>query len=101
MKKKWRKSIRNCEAYNTFISLESDHRIVVATIVEETMSERYAMLVEEINMTEVGCMRQAQKLKIKLNFQDPRIINARESITTAYKALCKKKKCQRNHTLYK
>ena len=30
VRKKWTKSIRNCEAYNTFISLRSDHRIVVA-----------------------------------------------------------------------
>ena len=33
VRKKWRKSIRNCEAYNTFISLESDHRIVVANVI--------------------------------------------------------------------
>ena len=34
-----------------------------------------------------------------MNSQDPRIINAREAITTANKALGKKKKCQSNHTL--
>ena len=32
VRKKWRKSIRNCEAYNIFISLGSDHRIVVANV---------------------------------------------------------------------
>ena len=53
MKNKWRKSIRNCEDYNTFISLESDHGIIVATIVEYIMSERYESLVEAINMTAV------------------------------------------------
>ena len=51
---KWRKSIRNCEAYNTLISLELYHIMVVTTIVEETMSERYEILVEAINMTAVG-----------------------------------------------
>ena len=45
-------------------------------------------------------MRQAPKYKMKLNSQDPRISNARESITTAHKALGKQK-CQSNHTLYK
>ena len=28
MKKKWRNIVKNCEAYNSFISLGSDHRIV-------------------------------------------------------------------------
>ena len=32
VRKKWRKTIRNCEAYNSFTSLGSDHRIVVADI---------------------------------------------------------------------
>ena len=140
VRNKWRKSIRNCEAYNTFLSLRSDHRIVVANLTlslraskqiakpkpkyvwsdlrdkdklqeryavevrnkfniqgldEETISERYERLVEA-----VGCMRQVPKLKMKLNFQDPRIINAREAITSAHKELVKKK-CQSNRTLYK
>ena len=55
------------------------------------MSERYERLVEAINVTAEGCTR----LKMKLNSQDPRIIaiiiNAREAITTAHKALDKKK----------
>ena len=143
VRKKWRNSIRNCEACNTFISLGSDHRIVVANVTlslraskqiakrkpkyiwrdlrdqdklqeryavevqnkfniqgldEETISERYERLVEIINVTAVGCMRQVPKLKMKLNYQDPRII--REAITSAYKELVKKK-CQSNLTLYK
>ena len=145
VRKKWRKSIRNCEAYNTFISLGSYHRIVVANVTlslraskqiakrkpkfvwnylrdqdklqeryavkvrnkfniqgldEETMSERCARLVEVINVTSVECMRQVPKLKMKLNSQDPRIINAREAITSSHKELVKKK-CQSNRTLYK
>ena len=65
------------------------------------MSERCERLVEAINVTAVGCMRQAPKLKKKLNSQDPIIINAREAINTAHKILgMKKKKCQSNHTLY-
>ena len=32
VRKKWKKIIRNCEAYNTFISLGSDHRIVLANV---------------------------------------------------------------------
>ena len=32
VRKKCRKIIRNCEAYNTFISLGSDHRLVVANV---------------------------------------------------------------------
>ena len=55
---------------------------------------------EAINVTAVGCMRQVPKLKMKLNSQDPRIINALESITSAHKELVKKK-CQSNRTLYK
>ena len=123
VRKKWRKSIRNYEVYTTFISLGSDHRIVVVNVtlslraskqiakrkpkyiwsdlrdqdklqeryaVEvrnkfniqgldvETISERYEQLVEENNVTAVGYMRQVPKLKMKLNSQDPRIINARE-----------------------
>ena len=58
---------------------------------EETISERYERLVEVINVTAVGCMRQVQKLKMKLNSQDPRIINAREAIISAHKELVKKK----------
>ena len=54
---------------------------------EETMSERYKRLVEAINVTAVGCMRQAPKFKMKLNSQDPIISNAREAITTAHKSL--------------
>ena len=49
------------------------------------MSERYERLLEEINVTAVGCMRQVPKLKMKLNSQDPRIINARKAITSAHK----------------
>ena len=45
-------------------------------------------------------MRQVPKLKMKLNSQDPRIINAREAITSAHKELVKNK-CQSNLTLYK
>ena len=56
------------------------------------MSERYESLVEAINVTAVGCMRQTPKLKMKLNSRDPRIINAREAITTAHKALGKMSK---------
>ena len=43
---------------------------------------------------------ESSKLKMKLNSQDPRIINARESITSAHKELVKKK-CQGNRTIYK
>ena len=127
---KWRKSIRNCEAYNTFIYLGSDHRIVVVNVTlslkaskqiakrkpkyvwsdlrdqdklqeryavevrnkfniqgldEETISEMYERLVEAIIVTAVGCMRQVPKLKMKLNSQDPRIINALKAITSAHK----------------
>ena len=32
VRKKFKERIRNCEAYNTFISLRSDHRIVVANV---------------------------------------------------------------------
>ena len=32
VRKKWKKSIRNCEAYNTYISLGSAHRIVVVNV---------------------------------------------------------------------
>ena len=45
-------------------------------------------------------MRQVSKLKMKLNSQDQRIINAREAITSVHKELVKKK-CQSNRTLYK
>ena len=55
---------------------------------------------EAINVIAVGCMRQVPKLKMKLNSQDPRIINAREAITSAHKELVKKK-CQSNRTIYK
>ena len=51
------------------------------------MSERFERLVEAINMTAVGFMSQVPKLKIKLNSQDPRIINAREAITSAHEEL--------------
>ena len=51
------------------------------------MSKRYERLLEAINVTAVGCMRQVHKLKMKLNSQDPRIINAREAITSAHKEL--------------
>ena len=64
------------------------------------MSERYERLVEAINVTAVGCMRTVSKLKMKLNFQDPRIINAGKAITSAYKELVKKQ-FQSNRTLYK
>ena len=145
VRNKWSKSIKNCEAYNTFISLGSDHRIIVSNVIlslraskqiakrrpkyvwsdlrdqaklqeryavgvrnnvniqgldEETMSERYERLVEAINVTAVGCMRQVPKLKMKFNSQDPRIINAREAITSAHKELVKNK-YQNNRTLYK
>ena len=124
VRKKWRKSIRNCEAYNTFISLGSGHRIVVAKIIlslratkqkmkikpkyvwsdlrnrvklqkkyandvkekfniqsldEESLSKEYEMLVEAINETAVGCMRQITKPRKKLNSDDPRIIRARNA----------------------
>ena len=55
---------------------------------------------QAINVTSVGCMRQVPKLKMKLNSQDSRIINAREAITSAHKEL-DKTKCQSNRTLYK
>ena len=67
---------------------------------EETMSERYERLVEAINVIAVVFMRQAPTFKMKLNSQDPRIINDREAITTAHKSLGKNKKCKSNHTLY-
>ena len=54
------------------------------------MSERYERLVEAINVTAVGCMRQVPKLKMKLNSQDPRIINPKEAITSAHTELAKK-----------
>ena len=55
---------------------------------------------EAINVIVVGCMMQVLKLKMKLNSQDPRIIIAREAISSAHKE-CVKKKCQSNRTLYK
>ena len=64
------------------------------------MSERYERLVEEINVTAVGCMRKVPKLKMKLNSQDPRISNAREAINSAHKQLVKNK-FQNNRTIYK
>ena len=112
VRKKWNKSIRNCEAYNTFISLGSDHRIVVAKVIlslratkqkmkikpkyvwsdlrdqvklqekyandvkekfniqsldEESLSKKYERMVESINETAVGCMRQITKPRRKLN----------------------------------
>ena len=135
-RKKWRKSIRNCEAYNTFISLGSDHRIVVAKVIlslratklkmkikpkyvwselrdqvklqekyandvkekfniqsldEESLSKKYERLVEAINETAPGCMRQITKPIRKLNSDDPRIIRARNAISTAYKTNTGKK----------
>ena len=140
VRKKWRKSLRNCEPYYTFINLGSDHIIVVANLTlslrtskqienrkpkyvwsdirdqdklqdrhavevrnkfniqgldEETISERYKWLVEVINETAVGCMSQDPKLKMKLNYQDPRIINSREDINSVHKELVNKK-CQNN-----
>ena len=65
------------------------------------MSERYARLVEANNVTAVGFMRQIPKFKMKLNYQDPGIINDREAITTGHKALGEKTQFQSNHTLYK
>ena len=138
VRKKWRKSIRNCEAYNTFISLGSDHRIVVAKVIlslratkqkmkikpkyawsdlrdQVNLQEKYAndvkekfniqsldeeslkiskkneRLVEAINETAVGCMRQITKPRRKLNSDDPRIIRARNAISTAYKTNTGKK----------
>ena len=64
------------------------------------MSERYEWLVEAINVTAVGCMRQVPKLKMKLNSQDPQFNNSQEAITSAHKELVKKK-FQSNRTLYK
>ena len=136
VRKKWRKIIRNCEAYNTFISLGSDHRIVVAKVIlilratkqkmkikpkyvwsdlrdqvklqekyangvkekfniqsldEESLSKKYERLVEAINETAVGCMRQITKPRWKLNSDDPRIIRARNAISTVYKTNTGKK----------
>ena len=39
-------------------------------------------------------MKQVPTFKMKLNSQDPRIINAREAINTAHKAIGKKTKLQ-------
>ena len=58
----------------------------------------YERLVEAINVTAIGCTRKIPKLKMKLNSQDPRIINAREAITSAHKELVQKI-CQSNRTL--
>ena len=136
VRKKWRKSIRNCEAYNTLISLGSYHRIVVAKVIlslratkhkmkikqkyvwsdlsvqvklqekyandvkekfniqsldEESLSKKFERLVEAINETAVGCMRQITKPRRKLNSDDPRIIRARNAISTAYKTITGKK----------
>ena len=32
IRNKWRNSVKNCEAYSTFSSIGSDHRIITATI---------------------------------------------------------------------
>ena len=136
VRNKWRKSIINCEAYNTFISLGSDHIIVVAKVIlslratkqkmkikqkyvwsdlrdqvklqekyandvkekfniqsldEELLSKKYEWLVEAINETAIGCMRQITKPRRKLNSDDPRIIRARNAISNAYKTITGKK----------
>ena len=79
-------------------AVEVMNNVNIQRLDEETMYERYERLVEAINVKAVGYMRQALKLKNKLNSQDPRIINAQEAITSVHKALGKKK-CQSNHTL--
>ena len=81
-------------------TVEVRNKFNIQQIHEEIMSERYERLVEAINVTAVGFERQALKFKMTLNSQDPRIINARDAITTTHKALGKKKKCQSNNTLY-
>ena len=43
---KWRKSIRNYEAYNAFISLGSDHRIVVANIILSLRATKQKMKIK-------------------------------------------------------
>ena len=32
IRRKWKNSVKNCEAYNTFSSVGSDHRILTATL---------------------------------------------------------------------
>ena len=80
-------------------AIEVLHKFNIQVLDEETISERYERFVEAINVRAVGFMMQVPKLKMKLN-QDPRIINAREAITSAHKEFVKKK-CQSNRTLYK
>ena len=47
VRKKWRKSVRNCEAYNTFISLGSDHRIVVAKVILSLRAPKQKMKIKQ------------------------------------------------------
>ena len=58
---------------------------------EESLSKRYERLVEAIHETAVGCMRQITKPRRKLNSDDPRIISARNAISTAYNTITGKK----------
>ena len=81
-------------------AIEVLHKFNIQVLDEETISERYERFVEAINVRAVGFMMQVPKLKMKLNSQDLRIINAREAITSAHKEFVKKK-CQSNRTLYK
>ena len=91
--------VRDQDKLQERYAVEVMNKFNIQRLDEETMSERYERLVEAINVTAVGCMRQVPKLKIKLNCQDQRIINAQESITSAYKSSYKTK-YQSNHTIY-
>ena len=93
-------AIRDQDKLQERYAVEVRNKFNIQVLDEETISERYERLVEAINVTAVGCMRQVPKLKMKLNSQDPRIINAQESITFVHKELVKEK-CQSNRTLYK
>ena len=63
----------------------------IQSLDEESLSKKYERLVEAINETAVGCMRQITKPRRKLNSDDPRIIRARNAISTAYKTITGKK----------
>ena len=65
---------------------------------EESLSKKYERFVKAINETAVGCMRQITKPRRKLNSDDPRIIRARNAISTA----CKTNTGKKGHSnLYK
>ena len=57
----------------------------IQSLDEESLSKKYERLVEAINETVVGCMRQITKPIRKLKSDDPRIIRAINAISTAYK----------------